>query len=201
MKDGKVPESFPGTVAIIDDKVNNTLLHPGYRRYKDGHNDDFEYFVTRLLAKLSPLRTGFRTRKKEQLISDIFTVTDEAFVLFVFYNELECWQKQKSDIDNNGLSGRNLVKAKKFCNGRSGNREGWSKTGLDLFRKLVGEVKYRRDESKKFEEEMRARMAVGKKDTCETPTQNLVNMENSNRNKYLVADDDDDMISDLMAIL
>ena len=42
-------------------------------------------------------------------------------------------------------------------------------------------------------------MAVGKTDACKTPTQNLVNMENSNRNEYLVADDDDDMISDLMA--
>ena len=72
---------------------------------------------------------------------------------------------------------------------------------MDLFRKLVGEVKYRRDKSKKFEEEMRARMAVGNKDACKTPTQNLVNMENSNRNEYLVADDDDKMIDDLMAIL
>ena len=54
---------------------------------------------------------------------------------------------------------------------------------MDLFRKLVGEVKYRQDKSEKFEEEMRARMAVGKKDARETPTQNLVNKKNSNRKK------------------
>ena len=33
MEKEDVAESFPGTVAIIDDKVNNTLLHPNDRRY------------------------------------------------------------------------------------------------------------------------------------------------------------------------
>ena len=30
MKQKIVPGSFPGTIAIVDDKVNNTLLHPDY---------------------------------------------------------------------------------------------------------------------------------------------------------------------------
>ena len=68
-----IPGLFPGTVTIVEDIDNNTLLHPEYRRYKDGYDADFEYFVTRLLAILNLLRTNFCSRLKEDLISDIFT--------------------------------------------------------------------------------------------------------------------------------
>ena len=67
-KEGIVLEKFPGTVCIVDNNENNTLLHPDYRRYTIGSDEDenknFNYFVTRLLAKLNPLRTCFRARKK-----------------------------------------------------------------------------------------------------------------------------------------
>ena len=69
MEKEDVAESFPGTVAIIDDKVNNTLLHPNYRRYGIGKCDGYEYFVTQLLARLSPGRTRFCTRKHVKVIS------------------------------------------------------------------------------------------------------------------------------------
>ena len=189
-KEGIVPEKFPGTVCIVDNKENNTLLHPDYRRYNNGsdedENENFNYFVTRLLAKLNPLRTCFRARKTEQLISEIFTVTDEAFVLFVLYNELHCWEGQIADMDK-GIKGRGLVRAKRFCNGASGKKEAWSKDGLDLFYKLVGEVQERREDTKDLEEELRAEMADGKKVSCVTTTQ-LRNKENSNSDNYVVAD-------------
>ena len=65
-KEGIVTEKFPGTVCIVDNNENNTLLHPDYRRNNNGsdENENFNYFVTRLLAKLNPLRTCFRARKK-----------------------------------------------------------------------------------------------------------------------------------------
>ena len=63
--EARIPESFPGTVAIVDNKAERTILHPQYRRYKNGYDADFEYFVTQILAKLNPLRTNFRTRKKK----------------------------------------------------------------------------------------------------------------------------------------
>ena len=135
----KVPESFPGTVAIKEDIARNTLLHKDYRRYKNGPDADFEYFVTRLLAKLNPLRTNFRMKKKEHLISDIFTASDEAFVLFVLYNELECWEAQREDMKK-GMSGRKLVKVKRFCNGTSGKREAWSEKGMLIYRTSTEQV-------------------------------------------------------------
>ena len=106
----------------MEDIENNTLLHPEYRRYKDGYDADFEYFVTQLLAKLNPLRTNFRSRHKEDLISDIFTTSDEAFVLFVLYNEMHNWVIQRVD-EANGKKGRELVKEKRFCDGKSGKKE------------------------------------------------------------------------------
>ena len=52
-KKGVVPDKFPGTVAIVDDKENNTLLHPGYRRYDGADDENFNYFVTRLLPTVT----------------------------------------------------------------------------------------------------------------------------------------------------
>ena len=88
---------------------------------------------------------------------------------------------------NKGIKGRGLVRAKRFCNGASGKKEAWSKDGLDLFYKLVGEVQERRDDTKHLEEDMRAKMADGRNVACVTPTQ-IRNKEHSNINKYLVAD-------------
>ena len=91
---------------------------------------------------------------------------------------------------NKGIKGRGLVRAKRFCNGASGKNEAWSKDGLDLFYKLVGEVQERRDDTKDLEEEMRATMADGTKDACVTPTNNR-KKEHSNINNFLVADIDE----------
>ena len=159
----KVPESFPGTVAIKEDIARNTLLHKDYRRYKNGPDADFEYFVTRLLAKMNPLRTNFRMKKKEHLISDIFTTSDEAFVLFVLYNELECWEAQREDMKK-GMSGRKLVKVKRFCNGTSGKREAWSEKGMLIYRRILFEVDNRRKESVDFERELRKKLTEGDTD-------------------------------------
>ena len=96
MKKGDVPDSFSGTVAIVDDKVNNTLLHPGYRRYDKADDENFNYFVTRLLPTVTATKTGgYKSQKNHRLVSEIFTVTDKAFVLFVLYNESFNWLEQR----------------------------------------------------------------------------------------------------------
>ena len=90
MKKGAIPNSFPGTVAIVDDKVNNTLLHPGYRKYDNADDENFNYLVTRLLPTVTTGKLGgYNSRKTEHLVSEIFTVTDEAFVLFVLFNKYD----------------------------------------------------------------------------------------------------------------
>ena len=188
---------FPGTVAIVNDKVTNTLLHPEYRRYEND-NKEFNYFVTRLLARVSPHRTNFRTRKHVDLISDIFTVTDEAFVLFVLHNEYDVWEEQKKKMGE-GKKGKELVMKKRFCNSISGKKDSWCQSGMDLFCKLVGEVKYRRDESKELEKRMRDKSARGDDDETPAPAPDLNNREGCIK-EYAVNQNDEEMISNLMSI-
>ena len=186
MKKENVPDSFPGTVALVDNKVNDTLLHPSYRTSCDDEN--FTYLVTRLLPKVTAAKTsGYNSWKAELLVSEIFTVTDEAFVLFVLYNKFDIWEKQKVDIAN-GKKGRQLVREKKFCSGASGKKQAWSERGLNCFYKLVGEVHQRREETKNVEEEMRANMAANKKGASTTSTKNQNKNNNSSEKEWWTAD-------------
>ena len=200
-KKGKIiPESFPGTVMIVEDIDNNTLLHPEYRKYNDGYDADFEYFVTRLLAKLNPLRTNYRSRQKEDLISEIFTTSDEAFVLFVLYNEMHCWEAQMADIATKALKGRQLVKEKRFCNGKSGKRDAWSEEGMDLYKKLLVEVHVRRQETKQFEVEWRDRLKSGSSDPkFLNKTQGSNEGEDGNQTKkWVVAEEQQELMNSLV---
>ena len=161
-EDGKVLDSFPGSV-YLQVKNKKTILHPDYRRYEGGYDEAFEYFVTRLLARITPSRTNFRKQKHKKLLSEIFTVTDEAFVLFVLYNEWHIWVAQIEDIKKR-KKGRDLVREKRFCN----SKEGWKFEGMQVFVSIVREVMQRRKESEELEEEMRDRMNNhGNKKACE----------------------------------
>ena len=142
---------------------------------------------------------GYNSRKTEHLVSEIFTVTDEAFVLFVLFNEYKNWVKQKVDV-REGKKGRELVKEKKFCSA-SGKKQAWSERGLNFFYKLVGEVQRRRDETKKLEEEMRANMASEKNIASETSTHNQDKEQSSTEPEWRIAEIDERLyIDELMRI-
>ena len=199
MKKGNVPDSFPGTVAIVDDKVNDTLLHPGYRRYDKADDENFNYFVTRLLPTVTATKTGgYKSQKNHRLVSEIFTVTDEAFVLFVLYNESFNWLEQEG-LKAKGKKGKELVREKRFCSGKSGKKNPWSERGLNCFYKLVGEVHKRREETKKMEEEMRARMAADEKDASVRSTNNQNKERNGTDIEWRIAEIEERLqIEDLM---
>ena len=153
-----IPRSFPGTVGLSNNTEKRTLLHPMYRRYKDADTNDegfqeFLYFLG-LLAKVNAQRTKFKTLKSNKLISEIFTPSDEAFGLLVIENEHDGWEEQYRK-KKQGLKGKDLFIKKKFCDGRSGNKDGWTSTGLLLYRQLVEEVTIRRRQTKDFEEKLR----------------------------------------------
>eukprot|EP00536_Pseudo-nitzschia_multiseries_P007147 jgi/Psemu1/17149/gm1.17149_g len=90
----KVPSSFPGTVALNTDSME--ILAKEYRQYGNAANEEFYYFVTRILSAINPGKTNFRLRKTKDLISTIFTVTDEAFALMIIDNDGSAngWDKQ-----------------------------------------------------------------------------------------------------------
>eukprot|EP00536_Pseudo-nitzschia_multiseries_P019442 jgi/Psemu1/60759/gm1.60759_g len=76
---GLVPISLPGSVGFADDGI----MSADYRKYGSVGNEDFYCLVTRILSVINPANNNFKQRKDKDLISNIFSVKDEAFGLTV----------------------------------------------------------------------------------------------------------------------
>ena len=74
-------------------KPDNVILNPDYRR--NSENDDFKYFVSRILPAMNPSKSKFSTSKTHSVLSDIFTPCDEAYGLLLIHNELHVWKQQE----------------------------------------------------------------------------------------------------------
>ena len=158
MKKKKLPELFPASLGLLcDSETHGTILSPVYRRYKDGKNEEFDYFIDRIMAAMYP-RIGrqFSEKKDRCLISDVYTVHDKAYALLVIYNEIDVWNMQATKMES-GKKGTNIRKRKKFCDGTSGNRQGWTRQGLNMYNRLCRELAERREESKEMEMKFRER--------------------------------------------
>ena len=158
---GKVPDRFPGTLRVSDwdmkDKEEK-VLHPDYRAYGSADNPEFYYFVTRILASVNARNNNFNgnTKGTEHLLSKIFTVEDEAFALLMLYNELHVWESALRKKKDPSLK----LEQKRFCDAKSGRRDGWAPEGKVLYRKLCAEIKELRQDPKTgeaFEKQMRER--------------------------------------------
>eukprot|EP00957_Ditylum_brightwellii_P199311 15192447-Ditylum_brightwellii.AAC.1 len=66
-----------------------------YRNYISVDNEDFYYLMTRILFAINPTNNNFKQRKDKDVISDIFSITDEAFGLMVIYNKHNVWKNQR----------------------------------------------------------------------------------------------------------
>ena len=144
----KVPASFPGTVAINTDSVE--ILANEYRQYGNADNEEFYYFVTRILSAVNPGKTNFKLRKTKDLISTIFTVTDEAFTLMIIDNKYSNWDKQKQMKLDGTYTTHKKTKymKKKYCDSKSGSANGWDKEGRKVFTKLCKKVQTLRENPK-----------------------------------------------------
>ena len=124
-------------------------VHKDYRGSEEP-TEEFKYFVERILPAIAPNRNKFKARKGKNKLSEIYTVTDEAFGLVMLLNELHCWEEcaEKNETDRYGK--------KRFCDGRSGNQKGWSNRGIRIYHRLCKNVQRRRqkEESIKLEENM-----------------------------------------------
>ena len=146
-KNNKVPESFPGTIMVsLKPDSEKWHVHEEYRTSEEP-TDEFRYFVERIMPAIAPGRNKFKERKGKKLLSEIYTVTDEAFGLLMLLNELHCWEEsaKKQESDRYGK--------KRFCDGRSGNKKGWSNRGIKIYNRLCKNVHRRRqqEESKNME--------------------------------------------------
>ena len=135
---GGVPREFPGSIGLLKDPTgeSHAIISPGYRQYGDAANKEFYYFVHRILPAINPGINNFRHRKTTDLISDIFTVTDEAFGLIMIHNEYHVWEDHQGRKGNNNTITKVEKKRKRYCNKYSGSRDGWMKEGKELFTEL-----------------------------------------------------------------
>ena len=146
---GLIKKMFPGSVGLVDPGDDSgMIINPNYRHYgTDADNEEFFYFVTRILSTINPTITNFKANKKIKLISEMFTIEDEAFALILVHNEVERWidQLEEDSVTTSASSGEkdivdSLKTNKKFCDPKSGNRDGWTKEGIELFNYLCGAV-------------------------------------------------------------
>ena len=167
-----VPESFPGTISLKKHK-GKIILDPKYRKYNECKNEEFDYFTRQILAVSNPNVNKYKERKYKDLISDIYTVADEAFGLLIIYNKCHVWRKQDKQIKR----GESVTRERKrFCDGKSGNRQGWTSEGIKLYNSLCKQVNVRRNETKNEELMIRKRFVEEKK-----ATENDITTTNTNR--------------------
>ena len=150
-----MPESFPGTLGLVDDPNNEgeMMINPGYRNYSIANNEEFCYFVRRILPAINPKKLNFAKDCVHKKISEMFSVSDEAFALLVLYNELHVWKEnikhgeQSIDSEENSTDQRKRKrKRKQFCDPMSGRKQGWDLMGWQLYNRLCkGVSKLRND--------------------------------------------------------
>eukprot|EP00536_Pseudo-nitzschia_multiseries_P001946 jgi/Psemu1/4582/gm1.4582_g len=87
-KGGVVLPSFPVAAHLLNKNHGTSpILHPEYRKKGIVGGKDFFYFVTCILAGISPSHNRFKESKETELISHIFSVSDVAFGLMILHDE------------------------------------------------------------------------------------------------------------------
>eukprot|EP00536_Pseudo-nitzschia_multiseries_P000375 jgi/Psemu1/831/gm1.831_g len=120
----QIPNSFPGTVLITENKTRtpkiSIKLDEDYRRK---NSPEFQCFFKRILGAVSPKQTDFKRKSLQTTISNIFTLSNEAFVLLSLCNNYELWLNTT----------KGTRKRKKFTDSKLGMNEGWSDKGQELY--------------------------------------------------------------------
>eukprot|EP00536_Pseudo-nitzschia_multiseries_P003287 jgi/Psemu1/7368/gm1.7368_g len=106
---------------------NRYQLHKDYQRK---NSLELQYFMERILGAVSPKQTDFKRKSLRTTISNIFTPSDEAFALLFLYKDDNLWLNITK-----GTRSR-----KKFTDSKSGNKEGWSDKGQDLYQYILSEI-------------------------------------------------------------
>ena len=78
-----------------DDDARHITINPNYQRYGNACSKSFLNFVNRILSAMNPTQSKLKQDKERKLISNMFSVADEAFVLVVvFFNQYDVWEEQ-----------------------------------------------------------------------------------------------------------
>ena len=157
-KDG-VPEAFPGDVLVsVEPDEDKNHLPEKYRRWDNEPPEEFIYFIERIMPAVNPSNNHFWKFNGIKKLSEIYSVQDEAFGLVILLNEFHCWKNKADDA-----GGTTLYSRKRFVDGKSGNKQGWSMSGINVYMRLCKHIKKRRaeDNSRLMEEALK--LEYGKK--------------------------------------
>ena len=152
-EENRIPTTFPGCCMVSGDKdEHGSYLHPDYRRH-DNLTPEFQYFLERIMATVSPYRNKFKERKGTHHLRKIFSVSDEAWGLVMLFNELHRWESDAKNIPK---------VVKKFCDGKNGRKQGWANAGIKLYNKLCKDIHKRRLEGQSITLERNIHAAYSK---------------------------------------
>eukprot|EP00536_Pseudo-nitzschia_multiseries_P017024 jgi/Psemu1/48996/gm1.48996_g len=120
-KGGGVPPTFPHTARLLNmNPGTGPILHPEYRKKGIVGDEDFYYFQS----------------KETMLISDIFLVSDEAFGLMILHNEHHVWVNNRDRKKDETIR----RERKRYCDAKSGSRDGWMLEGVETFDRVCEEL-------------------------------------------------------------
>ena len=129
------------------------MIHTDYRKCgEDNIDDNYKYFLTRMLERISVKRTKYKERRGGLKISDCFSASDEAFALMIIDNAHQVWDRQIDLQVNENKGGPDLRMPKKYVDCSSGNASGWTKRGIAIYNTLCVEIQNRRKVTEKDEE-------------------------------------------------
>ena len=157
-KNNSVPSTFPESLNLEEliknkEDMNEATFQSSYR--KKWNDNVFFYFVTRILSGVNASITCFDSNKTDLLLSDIFSVSDEAYAIITIINEFHAWK----EYGEKGKDERNPDKMKRrYVIPNSGRKHSWSKEGMNDFKILCTNIEQmRKDETtgKQLEEKLR----------------------------------------------
>ena len=140
-------------------------LFQNYRDYLDENGqlredrrknfEAFVYMVENFLSSVNAEQNNYRgsTRKVANL-SEVFTVSDEAFALLLVDNYWEKWENvlKKDTLEKEKKADKSLFKARYTDSEAGRNEDGYSDEGLQKYNELVKMVSEKRNEQKTGED-------------------------------------------------
>ena len=105
IKKNRVSIEFPGTLQLIMDPSGNKS-RPCWiqwtRNIPIQTTTTNYYFLIRILLEINPRNCTIEQNKSKRLVSELFSVSDEAFGLMILYNEYHVWELvEKSQREKN----------------------------------------------------------------------------------------------------
>ena len=125
-----------------------------YRKYGESveNKEAFHWFAYTILPCVSARVINFAARKLREQISDVMSVSDEAFALLTLKNYEVRWRSQAENAHIEDVTERKSKwKSGQYTNGKIGHKKnkGWSKEGIKKYNEYFFMVqKQRKDEDR-----------------------------------------------------